>query len=407
MKTQRKQRLSRSGNAAIVRLFLRSFRNIEYGSFSLTTPAGNTFHYRGRFSGPSSSMQIHHWRVVDRIIAHGDIGLGESYIDREWDSDNISSLIHFFLLNINALEVHFFHGNIFNKIKFLWSHFKNRNSKKGSRRNIRAHYDVGNDFYRLWLDETMTYSSALFADDNNVNLAMAQREKYARILRKLDKKRSTILEIGCGWGGFAEEAAKKEHYVTGITISDEQLRYAKERLAHYRNADIVLRDYRDVQGLYDYIVSIEMIEAVGEEHWPNYFAMIQKSLSRDGKAVIQAITIQDNDFANYRKRSDFIRQYAFPGGMLPSLRRIQEEAHKAGLKVKEIFSFGLDYARTLDYWLQKIDENKDAIQKMGYTEEFIRSWRFYISMSCGSFLSGRTDVVQLELAHDASWPGIF
>jgi cyclopropane-fatty-acyl-phospholipid synthase len=270
-----------------------------------------------------------------------------------------------------------------------------RNNIRGSRNNIKAHYDVGNDFYRLWLDETMTYSSALFSQGAK-DLAEAQRAKYGRILERINGA-SSLLEIGCGWGGFAEEASKSDRHVTGLTISPSQHAFATERLAG--KADIRLQDYRKTEGLFDAIVSIEMFEAVGERYWPVYFKTIAERLKKGGKAVIQTITIRDEFFEGYRVRSDFIRHYVFPGGMLPSARSFRKEAAKAGLQCLDSFDFGQDYARTLREWAIRFEEKRAEILSMGYSEAFIRNWRFYLGICAAAFAVGRTDVVQVELAH--------
>ena len=271
-----------------------------------------------------------------------------------------------------------------------------RNSVRGSTQNIRSHYDVGNDFYQLWLDKTMTYSSALYHIDGTT-LENAQQSKYERILERITPRRERVLEIGCGWGGFAEQAAQSGHQLTGLTISQEQHRFATTRLGN--NADIRLQDYRHVTGKFDAIASIEMFEAVGQRYWPTYFSTIKERLEKNGVAVVQTITVKDAAFSHYAKRSDYIRHYVFPGGLLPSIGKFKECAEKSGLVCRDVYAFGKDYARTLQEWLQRFDANEVAIRNLGYGTEFIRSWRLYMSMCAASFLCDRTNVVQVELAH--------
>src|SRR5580698_8568359 len=317
--------------------------SLEYGTLEFIAPNGEVTIAKGAQPGPSARFHIHDWDVLRRIMARGDIGLGEEYIAGTWDADSVERLVSLFLLNLDHFS-DFSDGNIFNRLGFvIHNALVRRNSISGSARNIKDHYDVGNDFYSLWLDKSMTYSSALYS--GACDLFRAQQNKYERILSKFENPRSSVLEIGCGWGGFAERAAADNHQVTGLTISPSQHKFATERLKGA--ADIRLQDYRRCKGQFDNIVSIEMFEAVGEHYWPQYFATVAERLKRGGRAVIQTITIRDDLFHGYRSRSDFIRHYVFPGGMLPSLQRFREEAEKAGLKALSAFSFGQDYAHTL------------------------------------------------------------
>jgi cyclopropane-fatty-acyl-phospholipid synthase len=328
-------------------------------------------------------------------MARGDIGLGEEYIAGAWDTDSVENLVALFLLNLDHFS-DFSDGNIFNRIGFvIHNALVRRNSISGSARNIKDHYDVGNDFYSLWLDPSMTYSSALYA--GAADLFRAQQNKYERILSKFDKPKADVLEIGCGWGGFAERAAEDGHRVTGLTISPAQHKFASERLKG--NAEIRLEDYRLSKGVFDNIVSIEMFEAVGEHYWPAYFATVAERLKRGGRAIIQTITIQDELFAGYRTRSDFVRHYVFPGGMLPSLARFREEAERAGLKFVGAFGFGKDYARTLREWLVRMQGAESQIKALGHDQQFLRNWEFYLGICAATFEVARTDVVQVELVN--------
>ena len=367
--------------------------SLEYGTLEFIAPNGEVTICKGVHPGPSARFHIHEWDVLRRIMARGDIGLGEEYIAGTWESDSVENLVSLFLLNLDHFD-DFSDGNIINRIGFvIHNALVRRNSVSGSARNIKDHYDVGNDFYSLWLDKSMTYSSALY--NGAADLYSAQQNKYERILSKFQSPRANVLEIGCGWGGFAERAAGDNHNVTGLTISPSQHRFATARLNGA--ADIRLEDYRHCKGSFDNIVSIEMFEAVGEHYWPAYFATVAERLKRGGRAVIQTITIRDELFAGYRTRSDFVRHYVFPGGMLPSLGRFREEAEKAGLKFVGAFGFGKDYARTLREWLVQMKGQENAIRALGHDQQFLRNWEFYLGICASTFEVARTDVVQVEL----------
>ncbi len=391
------------GNAAmslipasyIEKSWLKALAALEYGRLEFIAPNGEVTIAQGARPGPEARFHIREWDVLRRIMARGDIGLGEEYIAGSWDTDNVEKLVSLFLLNLDHFS-DFSHGSLLNRLGFvLHNALVRRNSISGSARNIQAHYDVGNDFYSLWLDKSMTYSSALF--NGAADLFRAQQNKYERILSKFDRAKASVLEIGCGWGGFAERAAAEGHAVTGLTISPAQHQFASQRLKG--NADIRLEDYRRSKGLFDNIVSIEMFEAVGEHYWPAYFATVAKRLKRGGRAIIQTITIQDELFASYRTRSDFIRHYVFPGGMLPSLARFRQEAERAGLKFAGAFGFGKDYARTLREWLARMQGAESAIKALGHYQQFLRNWEFYLGICAATFEVGRTDVVQVELVN--------
>ncbi|HEY4077437.1 MAG TPA: cyclopropane-fatty-acyl-phospholipid synthase family protein [Rhizomicrobium sp.] len=373
----------------------KAISSLEYGTLEFIAPDGEVSLCTGRHPGPSARFEIHEWDVLRRIMARGDIGLGEEYIAGTWDTDNVEKLVSLFLLNLDHFS-DFSDGNLINRLGFvIHNAFVRRNSISGSSRNIQDHYDVGNDFYSLWLDKSMTYSSALY--DGTADLFRAQQNKYERILSKFEKSKASVLEIGCGWGGFAERAAADNHEVTGLTISPSQHKFASARLNG--QADIRLEDYRRCKGTFDNIVSIEMFEAVGEHYWPQYFATVAERLKRGGRAIIQTITIKDELFAGYRCRSDFVRHYVFPGGMLPSLQRFREEAEKAGLKFAGAFGFGKDYARTLREWLVQMQSVEPQITALGHDQQFLRNWEFYLGICAATFEVARTDVVQVELVN--------
>ena len=373
----------------------KAISELEYGTLTFVAPNGEVTVCKGRNPGPEARFHIHEWDVLRRIMARGDIGLGEEYIAGTWDTDSVEKLVSLFLLNIDHFD-NFSDGNWINRIGFvLHNALVRRNSISGSARNIKDHYDVGNDFYSLWLDPSMTYSSALY--NGASDLYRAQQNKYERILSRFDAPKASVLEIGCGWGGFAERAVADNHNVTGLTISPAQHKFATARLNG--GADIRLEDYRRCKGTFDNIVSIEMFEAVGEHYWPAYFATVADRLKRGGRAVIQTITSQDELFAGYRTRSDFIRHYVFPGGMLPSLARFREEAERAGLKFAGAFGFGKDYARTLREWLGRMQAQESAIRALGHDQQFLRNWEFYLGICAATFEVARTDVVQVELVN--------
>lgn len=369
---------------------------LQCGTLQFVAPSGEVRIFKGPDPNPSARFAIHDWSVLRHIVQRGDIALGEDYIDGAWDTDSIDNLIQLFLLNMDALAA-YAHGGFFARLALVFSdRFVRRNSIDGAKRNIEAHYDVGNDFYALWLDRSMTYSSGLFGD-SAADLEHAQSNKYQRILGRLAKSGRSVLEIGCGWGGFAERAVACGREVTGLTISPSQYKFATERLKGA--AEILLEDYRKAKGAFDSIVSIEMFEAVGEQYWPAYFRTIAERLRRGGRALVQTITVRDDLFTTYRLRSDFIRHYVFPGGMLPSLSRFREEAERAGLKVVDQFAFGKDYAKTLREWSARMTAHTPEIKAMGHDDKFLRNWQFYLNICAAAFQVGRTDVVQVELVH--------
>lgn len=377
----------------VKRDFLDACAQISTGSLRLRTPEGEIYDFG--HGSPACEMQIYDWSVVTAIAARGDIGLGETYVAGLWDTPSIADLARVALRNVDQ-----FHGfasaGFWSSLKFaVVNRLLRSNSPRGAARNIRAHYDVGNEFYQMWLDDGMTYSSAMFTADDS-DLSRAHRRKYDRILNRLPGA-ERVLEIGCGWGGFAERAADTGRHVTGLTISTSQKGYADARLDG--RADILLQDYRNTTGTFDSIVSIEMIEAVGQAYWPAYFATLKARLAEQGRVVIQAITVPDSHFDTYRRRSDYIRHHTFPGGMLLSNAVIERQARLAGLAVRDTHGFGADYARTCAIWNDNLDRKSNRIKRLGFDERFLRSWRYYLGVCTASFALGRTDVVQVELSH--------
>ena len=380
----------------ITQRFLQTLEKIEFGSLTVVMPDGKHHSFSGKQRGTHATFSLFDWRVITSVTAKGDTGLAEAYRDGWWDSDDITALLMFGLENEGALEKYIY-GNRISQFIARFLYFFTRNTINGSQRNIHAHYDISNEFYALWLDKSMSYSSALFKTKHD-SLELAQNYKYDRMLGRLDSSSGNLLEIGCGWGGFAKRAVDKHDFnIKAITISEKQFSYAKRLVS--QNTTFALEDYRIQQGSYDHIVSIEMFEAVGEQFWPTYFKKMRSLLKHNGKAVIQTITIDDPYFDRYRKSGDMIRSMIFPGGMLPTAQRFKNEAEWAGLRLNDSFAFGQDYASTLIHWLSSFESKLSDIKALGFDMAFIRVWRFYLAVCIAGFTTGRTNVMQMELQH--------
>ncbi|MEH6455960.1 MAG: cyclopropane-fatty-acyl-phospholipid synthase family protein [Cocleimonas sp.] len=356
-------------------------------------------------------LNIHHpLKMAWRCLTKGDMGVAEGYLEGDWSSDGLTQLLTLFLRNRGELG-NTYGGKSLLRIAANVYHKLRKNSIKGSRKNIQYHYDLGNDFYQLWLDKSMTYSSALFTSKVSLqtaiedqSLELAQENKYQRILNEIDaKENQLILEVGCGWGGFAEKAVDQGCTVHGITLSQEQLDYANKRLAHVNDkAHLEIKDYREVDQQYDHIVSIEMFEAVGEQYWQTYFEMLKRSLKPNGKIVLQIITIKDEYFKFYKSRADFIQRYIFPGGMLPSEEILTDLVNENGLQITNRIGFGHDYGETLARWEQNFLKVIPEMEAIGYDKRFQRMWRYYLGYCQAGFEEERIDVVQLTLTHSSS-----
>ena len=385
------------------RLFLHLLSsNWACGRLTLTLPDGTHRSLKGRHGGRSAVLEIRSYRVAGRVLRGGDIGFAEAYMAGEWDSPDLAVLLEALADNYDHIR-RLVDGNpLVNAANWLGRRL-NRNSRRGSRRNIHAHYDLGNAFYAAWLDETMTYSAARF-DHPSQPLAEAQKAKYAALAQRMGLQSGhSVLEIGCGWGGFAEfAAAEVGATVTGVTISREQHDFARRRLFEAGLADratIQLIDYRDVQGRFDRVASIEMFEAVGREYWPTYFDKVRSILRPGGIAGLQVITIRDDLFDDYEARTDFIQKYVFPGGSLPSEQQLAPVISAAGLQWRDISRFGPDYGRTLSLWSRGFRTAWPDIRRKSprFDERFRRMWLFYLAYCEAGFRSGRTNVVQLTL----------
>lgn len=386
---------STEGFGFVGRLLMRLMRDVRYGHVKISLPSGQVVEKYGAEPGPEAIINIRRWRLLPRLILAGDIGFAESYLDEDWSTPDLTAVIRFAAKNIDALAPAI-EGRammrLFNRVK----HQFNANTKNGSRRNIEAHYDLGNAFYKQWLDHTMLYSSGIF-DTSTDTLEVAQQKKLDHILQKLalDHNQS-VLEIGCGWGALSVfMAARANAKVTGITLSPSQLAWAREAAASagvQQQLDLRLQDYRDLDGQFDRIVSIEMFEAVGETYWPDYFATLKRCLRPGGKTVLQVISIDDQRFDAYRHGSDFIQKYIFPGGFLPSDPALEAAVVKAGFRLTAREHFGKSYARTLREWRARFHARWPTIAALGFDERFRRLWHYYLCYCEAGFEEGSIDV---------------
>lgn len=376
--------------------------NWTTGTLIFELPSGRELRMEGAVRpGPAARILVRDFRFIRRVLSAGDIGFAEGYMAGEWDTPDLAAVLEAVSCNSEGL-IRLITGAPVFRFAGMFNHLRRANTRKGAQKNIHAHYDLGNAFYSRWLDETMTYSSALYAAPDQP-LSAAQLNKYRALADSIGLQDGQhVLEIGCGWGGFAEfAAAEVGARVTGVTISREQYDFARERMFRLglnERADIRFVDYRDVEGRFDRVASIEMFEAVGEKYWPAYFGKIAQVLSPGGRAGLQIITIRDELFDGYRRRMDFIQKYIFPGGMLPSEARLKRETEAAGLSWQGLTRFGQHYADTLAEWRRRFDGAWDEIRPIGFDERFRRLWRFYLSYCQAGFRTGRTDVVQLSLA---------
>lgn len=390
-----------AGIPPLARIVFGALARIRHGSMTVTLPDGRRLVFRGAEPGENAELVIRDFRLTRRFFSGGDLGAAEAFLDGMWDSPNVTAFLQFFLRNKEALQDKM-NGIPVARLFSRIGHLMRRNSKTGSRRNIEYHYDLGNRFYTQWLDPTMTYSAARFTHPGQT-LSEAQINKYRSLAEQIDlRPEHHLLEIGSGWGGFAEYAAQEIGCrVTGITISKEQLAFARERMAQKQlshKVDIRYQDYRDVDEKFDRIASIEMFEAVGEEYWPTYFRKVRDCLKPGGKAGLQIITIADRSFAAYRKRADFIQRYIFPGGMLPSPSVLRQQVAQAGLTWADNLEFGLDYAETLRQWRERFRAAWPDIRAQGFDERFRRMWEYYFSYCEAGFRAGNIDVTQVTLA---------
>ncbi|KZK26059.1 cyclopropane-fatty-acyl-phospholipid synthase [Delftia sp. GW456-R20] len=397
---------------ARARRVLNLLERLPHGQLDLEQPDGRLLHLPRPPSGAADAhCVLHDWQALERTLKSGDIGLAEGYIAGEWDSPDLAALLRLCMANRDHVQS-LVYGSWWGRLGYRLRHLLQRNTRAGSARNIHAHYDLGNDFYRLWLDPGMSYSAAWFQGRTGQALRNAdlQQAQQAKLRRTLDEVRlqpgQRLLEIGCGWGGLAEAAAQEfGARVTGVTLSREQLVWGQQRMQQAGLADAVelrYQDYRDLPARhagepFDAIVSIEMFEAVGREYWRGYFQTLRDCLKPGGLACIQTITLREDLFARYLRSTDFIQQYIFPGGLLPSIPAFEQEARRAGLVVERRMAFGRDYAETLRRWRQSFEERLEAVLAQGFDERFVRIWTFYLAYCEAAFDTGNTDVVQFTL----------
>ncbi|WP_244829837.1 cyclopropane-fatty-acyl-phospholipid synthase family protein [Caballeronia sp. TF1N1] len=387
---------AQAGMPLSARLFMGLLKRIRVGHLVLVTPDGDRCVFGDALQQPAATLHLHDWRACRAVLRSGDIGFAQAYRDHWLDTPDPAAVLRLAMRNQKVVE-RTVNGGWIAQCLHNVRHRLRPNTRAGSRRNIHAHYDIGNDFYALWLDPTWTYSSAWFDGDASLSLEAAQERKYRRIVETLGLRAGMrVLEIGCGWGGFARHAAREGIRVHGVTISAAQHAFARERMEREglsELVDIELRDYRDLREQYDAIVSIEMFEAVGERFWATYFRTLRRCLAPGAQALVQSITIEDARFLAYRASSDFIREQIFPGGMLPSPERFVQAAQKAGMNAAPSLAFGADYARTLHHWRAAFEARLDAVRALGFDDAFIRTWRLYLAFCEAGFGEGRIDVM--------------
>ena len=384
------------------RTVFKLLRHLRHGTLTVHLPGDGHMLVAGDGQGDHVSIHLRNWNVCAQALKSGDIGFAESYIAGDWSTNDLPGLLRLFLANRQAMDA-VIYGTWAGRLLYRIKHLLNRNTKANSRKNIHAHYDLGNAFYRLWLDETMNYSSAWFESGHDQPMHEAQHAKVRRALRMAGvRPGDRLLEIGCGWGALAEKAAAEfGAHVTGVTLSTEQLAYARQRLAKAgvgERCELRLQDYRDIQDApFDAICSIEMVEAVGQAYWPTYFDTVARLLKPGGRACIQSIVIRDEHFERYLQSTDFIQQYIFPGGCLPSPTAFRTHARQAGLQVVDELAFGKDYAETCRRWRRDFMARRDDVLALGFDERFLRIWEFYLAYCEAGFEAGDIDVVQFTL----------
>ncbi len=417
------------GTPAAARTVLKLLQRLSVGSLAVQMPDGSTQCFGSPGTQPHAALRLNNWNCCRAALKSGDIGFAESFIAGDWSSPNLTELLRVLVANRKQVE-DVVYGSWAGRLLYRIKHLLNRNTKTNSQKNIHAHYDLGNAFYELWLDDTMNYSSALFGDDLAQPMQQAQDAKVRRALSMAGvKPGDRVLEIGCGWGALAEMATTEfAASMTGVTLSTEQLAFARERMRRLgvssasdagppqgarapqggsavhavtsvgATSDLRLQDYRDIQDApFDAICSIEMVEAVGREYWPTYFQSVNRLLKPGGRACVQSIVIDDALFDRYVNSTDFIQQYIFPGGCLPCPREFRAQAKAAGFDVVDEFAFGLDYAETLKRWREKFMAEKQKVLATGFDERFIRIWEFYLAYCEAAFTEKNIDVVQYTL----------
>ena len=398
------------GAPPAARHVLRLMQRLVHGTLTLQLPDGSSQRF-GNGQSPHATLVLRNWKVCAASLKSGDIGFAESYFTGDWNTPNLAELLKLFVANRKLID-DVVYGSWAGRLLYRLKHLLNRNTRTNSQKNIHAHYDLGNAFYRLWLDDTMNYSSAWFEGNRSAAMGPAQDAKVRRALRLAGvQPGDRVLELGCGWGALAQMAAVEfGASVTGVTLSSEQLEFAQERMAraggndgtirtgNSAKADLRLQDYRDITDApFDAVCSIEMVEAVGREYWPEYFKTVHRLLKPGGRACIQSIVIDDALWDRYIHSTDFIQQYIFPGGCLPCPREFRREATAAGFDLVDELAFGLDYAETLRRWRDRFIEQRSQVLQLGFDERFIRIWEFYLAYCEAAFEQSNIDVVQYTL----------
>ena len=380
--------------------FFSILQRLDIGALEVALPDGRVFAVSGRQAGPAGRIDVANPEFFTRMARDGDIGFAEMFMEGWWTTPDLQALLDVLMLNNDKVARGFLGAALVRAYERL-RHWLRSNTRRGARRNIARHYDLGNEFYRLWLDATMTYSSALFSGQGET-LRDAQQNKYASICDRMGLARGDhVLEIGCGWGGFAEYAIRERGArVTGLTLSREQYDYARRRLFDAglaERAEVVMRDYRDETGIYDGIASIEMFEAVGEKYWPAFFRTVRERLAPGRRASLQVITVADRLFERYRRSTDFVQKHIFPGGMLPSPSALRRETAAAGLEFLGSVEFSESYSRTLREWRETFNSRWDEVAELGFDQRFHRMWNFYLAVCAAGFRAGTTNVMQFTL----------
>jgi len=375
--------------------------NLKFGNLKLSID-GNNYFISGKFPGPKADLKIESKNILKKIIFEGSVAFGEEYVNGNIQTSNLENLLSYFATNNDEVEKNIRYNLLF-KIKNKLSHYLNRNTKIKSKKNIQSHYDLGNNFYKIWLDKSMTYSSAIFKNKND-NLQIAQKNKYAQLLDLAEIQDSDeVLEIGSGWGGFVEQITNYFNCkITTTTISDEQYKYVQSKFFNIKNKNINIlnKDYRDLSGKFDKIISIEMFEAVGKEFWDTYFKKLKSLLNQNGIIVLQIITIKDNAFNYYKKNPDFIQKYIFPGGMLPSINILQKILENNKLKIIENNNYAEHYAKTLKNWRDNFNSSLHEIKNNGFDDRFIRLWNYYLAYCESGFKTKRIGLNQIKIIHN-------
>ena len=383
------------------KIFILALSNLKHGKLKLSINGDHHF-ISGKFPGPNANLKIENKHVIKKILIEGSVAFGEEYVNGNIKTSNLEDLLSYFAVNNDEVEKNIKYNFLF-KIKNKLNHYFNKNTKKGSKKNIRSHYDLGNHFYKIWLDKSMTYSSAIFKNKTD-DLEIAQKNKYNQLLNLAEIKDSDkVLEIGSGWGGFVSQITSYFNCkITTTTISEEQYKYVTSKFLKIRNKNINIlkKDYRDLSGQFDKIISIEMFEAVGKEFWNVYFKKLKYLLNQNGIIVLQIITIKDNAFDYYRKNPDFIQKHIFPGGMLPSIDIIKKILENNKLKIIENYNYAEHYAKTLNKWRNNFNSSLNEIKNNGFDDRFIRLWNYYLAYCESGFKTKRIGLNQIKIMHN-------